>query len=78
MLKLKVIHLLLINILTRLQFPSFPVYFNYIELVNDGSVKSVTQTVYIRLERSISAGVTLDAKAWTINAVKNKDNFTAP
>lgn len=58
--------------------PSFPVYFNYIELVNDGSVKSVTQTVYIRLERSISAGVTLDAKAWTINAVKNKDNFTAP
>ncbi len=58
--------------------PSFPVYFNYIKLVNDGSVKSVTQTVYIRLERSISAGVTLDAKAWTINAVKNKDNFTAP
>lgn len=57
--------------------PSFPVYFNYIELVNDGSIKSVTQTVYIRLERSISAGVTLDAKAWTINAVKANDNFTA-
>ena len=58
--------------------PSFPVYFNYIELVNDGSIKSVTQTVYIRLERSISADVTLDAKAWTINAVPSKDNFTAP
>lgn len=55
--------------------PSFPVYFNYIQLTETG-IKSVTQTVWVRMERTIKDQVVLDPVNHIIPAKAADDKFT--
>ena len=55
--------------------PSFPVYFNYIQLTDKG-IKSVTQTVWVRMERTIKEQVVLDPVNHIIPAKVADDKFT--
>lgn len=55
--------------------PSFPVYFNYIQLTDKG-IKSVTQTVWVRMERTIKDQVVLDPVNHIIPAKAADDKFT--